>query len=165
MKVQILWEYICKVHSVVLILILVKFIWGFLLFSLFSKLQEIKFEPTVMCEHVDKKLSFRASQVYLMSINYQHEGDIIMLEYCCLIWIFFCSLKMEILFVIKNHLHQIMNISIPILMCHHFWSISIIDRCISVFYHFMQCYYFSCMRLISLVVIFNILRIFFTPLS
>lgn len=26
-------------------------------------LQEIKFEPNVMCEHIDKKLTFRASQV------------------------------------------------------------------------------------------------------
>ena len=26
-------------------------------------MQEIKFEPKVMCEHIDKKLTFRASQV------------------------------------------------------------------------------------------------------
>nr|GFD12444.1 ubiquitin carboxyl-terminal hydrolase 12-like isoform X1 [Tanacetum cinerariifolium] len=25
--------------------------------------EEIKFEPNVMCEHVDKKLTFRASQL------------------------------------------------------------------------------------------------------
>jgi hypothetical protein len=27
-------------------------------------LQEIKFEPNVMCEHIDKKLTFRSSQVW-----------------------------------------------------------------------------------------------------
>ncbi|GJW17079.1 hypothetical protein Tco_0024515 [Tanacetum coccineum] len=31
------------------------------------ELFEIKFEPNVMCEHVDKKLTFRASQVKLNS--------------------------------------------------------------------------------------------------
>jgi len=30
--------------------------WGWIL-------QEIKFEPTVMCEHIDKKSTFRGSQV------------------------------------------------------------------------------------------------------
>jgi hypothetical protein len=29
----------------------------------FLTLQEIKFEPNVMCEHIDKKLTFRSSQV------------------------------------------------------------------------------------------------------
>jgi hypothetical protein len=29
-------------------------------------MQEIKFEPNVMCEHIDKKATFRASQVYNM---------------------------------------------------------------------------------------------------
>ncbi|GKE38545.1 hypothetical protein Tco_1461950, partial [Tanacetum coccineum] len=29
----------------------------------YSLIQEIKFEPNVMCEHVDKKLTFRASQM------------------------------------------------------------------------------------------------------
>ncbi len=30
-------------------------------------LQEIKFEPNVMCEHIDKKATFKASQVRLSS--------------------------------------------------------------------------------------------------
>lgn len=28
--------------------------------------EEIKFEPNVMCEHVDKKLTFRGSQVCIL---------------------------------------------------------------------------------------------------
>ena len=38
-----------------------------LLFNLTSYLQEIKFEPGVMCEHLDKKNSFRLCQVMFHS--------------------------------------------------------------------------------------------------
>ena len=31
--------------------------------TLLMHIQEIKFEPQVMCEHVDKKSTFRANQV------------------------------------------------------------------------------------------------------
>lgn len=30
-------------------------------------IQEIKFEPNVMCEHIDKKVTFRASQVCIIT--------------------------------------------------------------------------------------------------
>lgn len=33
---------------------------------LFDWVQEIKFEPNVMCEHIDKKLTFKASQVHII---------------------------------------------------------------------------------------------------
>lgn len=33
-----------------------------------SVIQEIKFEPSVMCEHIDKKLTFRGSQVCITLI-------------------------------------------------------------------------------------------------
>jgi len=41
--------------------------------------QEIKFEPNVMCEPIDKKVTFRASQV-----NYKHHWCT--LSYCIFCW-------------------------------------------------------------------------------
>jgi hypothetical protein len=32
--------------------------------------QEIKFEPNVMCEHIDKKATFKASQVTIGSLEF-----------------------------------------------------------------------------------------------
>lgn len=31
-------------------------------------IQEIKFEPNVMCEHIDKKLTFQGSQVRIPNV-------------------------------------------------------------------------------------------------
>ena len=43
---------------------------SFLIISSFVDLQEIKFEPCVMCEHLDKRTSFRLSQVGVSLCSY-----------------------------------------------------------------------------------------------
>jgi hypothetical protein len=35
-----------------------------------AAVQEIKFEPNVMCEHIDKKATFKASQVTIASLEF-----------------------------------------------------------------------------------------------
>lgn len=91
--------------------------------SFWAYLQEIKFEPCVMCEHLDKKTSFRLCQVifhfYLLNLPVAFLfGDILFLA---------CRLKMEISFAFRNLLlTRRLNASTQ--LCLRFLNMSRIDR-------------------------------------
>lgn len=50
----------------------------------FFDFQEIKFDPHVMCEAVDKKCTFRASQVYAINYIYIYMVNLIVFFVCIL---------------------------------------------------------------------------------
>ena len=101
---------------------LVFYILWMLSYSFFD-FQEIKFDPHVMCESVDKKCTFRASQVY--AINYIYIYTVNLIVFFCLYFdrfvVFVCSLKMETSFAFKNLLQLKVVSSYAMQMFPHLW--------------------------------------------
>lgn len=96
-------------------------IWEMLSYSCFN-VQEIKFDPSVMCEPIDKQYTFRSSQVlsyifFLCIVSFVLSVCRFWLSW----WCFTCSLKMEILSAFKNLLQlKAVNTS-NTQMFLHFW--------------------------------------------
>lgn len=87
--------------------------------------QEIKFEPCVMCEHLDKRTSFRLSQVHvLFSVGFAYRWDLIFYVGCVA-----CRLKMEISYAFRNLLRLKVKKNVDIQTCLHFWNMCITGRC------------------------------------
>ena len=104
-------------------------------YYLFSHVQEIKFEPNVMCERIDKNLAFRSSQVTInrffcakcflassvQSVFFLHKKfSLEMIPFICIFIDSFCSLKMEISFAFRNLLGLVVMNNAVTLMCLHF---------------------------------------------
>lgn len=105
-------------------------------------IQEIKFEPNIMCERIDKKATFRASQVNFIDDYLQIFYLLISLTLLKLfsvanyhpifLWssfafVFFSS-KMATSFAFRNPLKLEAVINVAILMFLHSWNMFIIVR-------------------------------------
>lgn len=86
--------------------------------------QEIKFEPSVMCELLDKRTTFRFSQVFIVFI-FAVAGFIFRLG---ITMFSFCRLRMGTLFATKKSLPLRVKNNVDILMFLPFWNMCITAR-------------------------------------
>lgn len=95
--------------------------------NLLYNVQEIKFEPCVMCEHLEKRTSFRLSQVGVIlfyGVLDLRWHSMMYIHLCC----FACRLKMAISYAFRKHLLLKVKRNADIRMFLHFWNMCTIDR-------------------------------------
>lgn len=96
-------------------------IWEFGLLSI----QEIKFEPSVMCERLDRKASFRFSQVFVLSVFLARLlKTFIFSDLDLLFWFISYRLKMGILYAFRRKLLLKLKNESDFQMFLHIWNMS-----------------------------------------
>lgn len=93
-----------------------------------NDVQEIKFEPNVMCERIDKRLPFRSSQVCLVHGYRDCKVPVSCTGIFELGFFIACSWRMVTLYAIRNPLHLAIMSQSVILMFHLFWNMFVIGR-------------------------------------